>query len=132
MRRRPAVAVGAIAMALGLCGCGKSEPVYSGISVIGRNYLPYNMTIEGPHMQQSEAKIATPPAAIPEKVGNQILDVHFYPDRHVELQFPGELLGDSRIPITDVSRWMAARYQAGLDERFQTPMDSRIGVLLAL
>ncbi|MFP3334424.1 hypothetical protein SB761_27415, partial [Pseudomonas sp. SIMBA_064] len=23
--------------------CGKSEPNYSGISVMGRNYLPYNM-----------------------------------------------------------------------------------------
>ncbi|PRD91168.1 hypothetical protein C6P98_23600 [Burkholderia multivorans] len=28
MRRRPAVAVGAIAMVLGLSGCGKSEPAY--------------------------------------------------------------------------------------------------------
>ncbi len=167
--RRAGVAVSLLATTLGLSGCGKSEPVYSGISIIGRNYLPYNMsgftiidrygnkasgggddppgagggsvtccyklkgteftvrwkyydadqwTMENPYMKQSETKVVMPPAAIPEKVGSRILEVHFYPDRHVELQFPGELLDDSRIPIADVSRWMAARYQAELDDKF--------------
>ncbi|WP_244137806.1 hypothetical protein [Burkholderia sp. BCC1644] len=75
-------------------------------------------TMQDPHMQQSETKVAMPLAAIPEEVGGRVLEVHFYPDRHVELQFPGELLDDSRVPIVDVSRWMAACYQARLDEKF--------------
>ncbi|MEN8513528.1 hypothetical protein [Burkholderia sp. RS02] len=143
--------------------------MYSGISVMGRNYLPYNMsgfTItdafgnkasgggddppgagggsvtccyklkgteftvrwkyydadrwapEHAQMQQSETKVVMPPSPIPEEVGSRILEVHFYPDRHVELQFPGGLLDDSRVPIVDVSRWMGVRYQARLDGKF--------------
>ncbi|MGU7776013.1 DUF3304 domain-containing protein [Burkholderia sp. MR1-5-21] len=149
--------------------CGKSEPTYSGISVMGRNYLPYNMngftiidaygnkasgggddppgagggsvtccyklkgseftvkwkyydadqwTMDDSHTQQVETKVVMPPSTIPEKVGSRILEVHFYPDRHVEFQFPGELLDDSRIPIVDVSRWMATHYQEQLDKKF--------------
>ncbi|WP_322027237.1 hypothetical protein [Burkholderia sp. BCC1977] len=156
-------------LAAALSACGKSEPVYSGISVMGRNYLPYNMsgftvkdafgnkasgggddppgagggsvtccyqlkgaeftvewkyydadrwTMDDSHARQVETKVVMPPSAIPEQVGTRILEVHFYPDRHVELQFPGELLDKSRIPIVDVSRWMATRYQAQLDRKF--------------
>ncbi|WP_254600277.1 hypothetical protein [Burkholderia contaminans] len=149
--------------------CGKSEPTYSGISVMGRNYLPYNMngftitdgygnkasgggddppgagggsvaccytlkgteftvkwkyydadrwTMDDSHAQQVETKVVMPPSAVPEKVGSRILEVHFYPDRHVEFQFPGQLLDESRIPVVDVSRWMATHYQEQLDKKF--------------
>ncbi|KWZ34165.1 DUF3304 domain-containing protein [Burkholderia anthina] len=149
--------------------CGKSEPIYSGISVMGRNYLPYNMngftitdaygnkasgggddppgagggsvaccytlkgteftvkwkyydadrwTMDDSHAQQVETKIVMPKSAVPDKVGSRILEVHFYPDRHVEFQFPGELLDESRIPVVDVSRWMATHYQEQLDKKF--------------
>ncbi|EKS9799444.1 MULTISPECIES: DUF3304 domain-containing protein [Burkholderia] len=149
--------------------CGKSEPTYSGISVMGRNYLPYNMngftitdaygnkasgggddppgagggsvaccytlkgteftvkwkyydadrwTMDDSHAQQVETKVVMPSSAVPEKVGNRILEVHFYPDRHVEFQFPGQLLDESRIPVVDVSRWMATHYQEQLDKKF--------------
>ena len=149
--------------------CGKSEPIYSGISVMGRNYLPYNMngftitdaygnkasgggddppgagggsvaccytlkgtdftvkwkyydadrwTMDDSHAQQVETKVVMPLSAVPEKIGSRILEVHFYPDRHVEFQFPGQLLDESRIPVVDVSRWMATHYQAQLDKKF--------------
>ncbi|RQS50825.1 MULTISPECIES: DUF3304 domain-containing protein [unclassified Burkholderia] len=156
-------------LAAALSACGKSEPVYSGISVMARNYLPYNMsgftvmdafgnkasgggddppgagggsvtccyqlkgaeftvewkyydadrwTMDDSHMQEVETKVVMPPSVVPEQLGARILEVHFYPDRHVELQFPGELLDKSRIPIVEVSRWMATRYQAQLDRKF--------------
>lgn len=75
-------------------------------------------TMDDSHAQQIETKVVMPPSVVPEKVGSRILEVHFYPDRHVEFQFPGELLDDSRIPIVDVSRWMATHYQARLDKKF--------------
>lgn len=152
-----------------LCACEQSEPVYSGISVMGRNYLPYNMsgftvtdafgnkasgggddpsgtgggsvtccyrlkgseftiawkyydadrwTMDDAHEREVETKVVMPPSPFPEQVGSRILEVHFYPDRHVELQFPGEILDNPRIPIVDVSRWMATHYQAQLDRKF--------------
>lgn len=36
--------MGLLAVASSLSACGKSEPTYSGISVLGRNFLPYNMS----------------------------------------------------------------------------------------
>ncbi|AOJ30368.1 DUF3304 domain-containing protein [Burkholderia metallica] len=167
--RRSGWAVGLLAVAASLSACGKSEPTYSGISVMGRNYLPYNMngftiidaygnqasgggddppgagggsvaccytlkgteftvkwkyydadrwTMDDSHAQQVETKVVMPSSAVPEKVGNRILEVHFYPDRHVEFQFPGQLLDESRIPVVDVSRWMAAHYQEQLAKKF--------------
>lgn len=75
-------------------------------------------TMDDSHTQQVETKVVMSPSTIPEAVGSRILEVHFYPDRHVELQFPGGLLDDSHVPIVDVSRWMAAHYQTKLDEKF--------------
>jgi hypothetical protein len=59
-----------------------------------------------------------PSSPVPQTVGSRIFEVHFYPDRHVELQFPGELLDDSRIPVVDVSRWVWSHYQGPLDKKF--------------
>jgi hypothetical protein len=152
-----------------LTACGKSVPTYSGVSLMGRNYLPYNMngftitdaygnrargggddppgagggslsccyklkgteftvkwnyydadkwTIEDSHMQHAEAKVSMPPSPVPDSVGSRIFEVHFFPDRHVEFQFPGALLDDSRLPVVDVSRWISAHYQEELDRRF--------------
>jgi hypothetical protein len=155
-------------LALSVAGCGKSEPTYSGISIMGQNYLPYNLrsfTITDAYGNQAggggdsspgggggvtccyklkgteftvkwdyydvdqrhkgdnqtfhgEAKAVMPPSSIPQTVGSRIFEIHFYPDRHVELQFPGELLDDSRIPVVDVSRWMSTHYREQLDKKF--------------
>jgi hypothetical protein len=124
-----------------LVACGKSEPVYSGISTMGRNYLPYNMdgftitdaygnkasgggdeppggggiaccyklkgtefTVKWDYydvdqwhkgderMFHAETKVSMPSMPIPDKVGTRILEVHFYPDRHVEFAGPLDVL----------------------------------------
>ncbi len=73
----------------------------------------------------AEAKVTMPQAQVPEMVGERILEVHFYPDRHIEFQFPGALLHESRIPMVDVSRWMASHYQAQLDKRYDEREDQQ-------
>lgn len=146
--------------------CGKSEPVYSGISVMGQNYLPYNLlsfTITDAYGNKAsgggdsmpgggagrlsccyqlrgtefsvkwdyadvdqwhkgdeqvfhaEAKVSMPPSADPS--GRNILDVHFFPDRHVEFQFPGKLSDPSRVPIVGVISWMFRNHASQLDKR---------------
>ncbi|ABX16598.1 conserved hypothetical protein [Burkholderia multivorans ATCC 17616] len=159
---------------LAVTACGKSEPTYSGISVIAHNYLPYNLdgftisdvygneagggnslpgggggvtccyklkgtefTVKWNYVDvdqwhkgneqtlHAEAKVTMPPSQVPEKVGDRILEVHFYPDRHVELQFPGALMDKPRIPTVDVSRWMASQYQGQLNERYDEREDQQ-------
>ncbi|MDN7908176.1 hypothetical protein QZM18_29240 [Burkholderia diffusa] len=158
-----------------LGACGKSEPTYSGISVMAQNYLPYNLdkfTITDAYGNKAggggdsmpgggggvtccyrlkgtefivkwdyydvdqwhkgdeqtfhaEAKVVLPPSKVPENVGSRILAVHFYPDRHIELQFPGAPMDESRIPMIDVSRWMSANYQAQLSKRYDEREDQQ-------
>jgi hypothetical protein len=169
MFARPAVraALTALLVVL-LASCGKSAPVYSAISTMGRNYLPYNMngftitdaygnkasgggddppgggggvaccyklkgteftvkwdyydvdqwTPENSHMQHAETKVSMPATPVPDTVGTRIFEVHFFPDRHVEFQFPGGLLDPSRIPVVEVSRWISSHYQSRLDKKY--------------
>ncbi|KVC49628.1 hypothetical protein WI71_06475 [Burkholderia diffusa] len=155
--------------------CGKSEPTYSGISVMAQNYLPYNLdkftitdaygnkasgggdsmpgggggvtccyqlkgtdfTVKWDYYDvdqwhkgdeetfHAEAKVMLPPSKVPENVGTRILAVHFYPDRHVEFQFPGAPTDDSRIPMIDVSRWVASHYQEQLNKRYDERDDQQ-------
>ncbi|WGS43859.1 DUF3304 domain-containing protein [Burkholderia sp. JSH-S8] len=69
--------------------------------------------------QQAEANVSLPPTKVPDSVGSRILEIHFYPDRHVELAFPGEMLGSTRLPIVDVSRDLTKRYGKRLDEKYE-------------
>ncbi|MGZ2743537.1 hypothetical protein V0P10_02855 [Burkholderia stagnalis] len=83
--------------------------------------------------QEAEANVSLPPTKAPDSVGSRILEIHFYPDRHVELAFPGEMLGntrlpiadcrlpiaDCRLPIVDVSRDLTKRYGKRLDRRYE-------------
>ncbi|WP_419146140.1 hypothetical protein [Burkholderia cenocepacia] len=158
-----------------MIACGKSEPTYSGISVIGRNYLPYNMSgftiadtfgntasgggddppgagggsvkccykLKGTEfvvkwnyydvdqwhkgnkqMFHAETKVSMPQSESPDDVGSRILEVHFFPDRHVEFEFPGKMLDDARLPIVDVVRW-AKQYQTQLDKRYDEREDQQ-------
>ncbi len=169
---RSVLVVGLVVVAFS--ACGKSEPVYGGISVIAHNYLPYNLdgftiidaygnkagggnslpgggggvtccyklkgtefTVKWDYVDvdqwhkgndetlHAEAKATLSPSQVPERVGDRILEVHFYPDRHVEFQFPGALMDESRIPMIDVSRWMASRYQAQLNKRYDEREDQQ-------
>lgn len=161
-------------LVVAMTACGKSEPTYTGISVLAHNYLPYNLdgfTITDAYGNKAgggnslpgggggvtccyklkgtdftvawnyvdvdqwhngneetlhaEAKVTMPQAQVPETVGDRILEVHFYPDRHIEFQFPGALMDESRIPMVDVSRWMASHYQAQLDKRYDEREDQQ-------
>ncbi|MDN7584612.1 MULTISPECIES: DUF3304 domain-containing protein [Burkholderia cepacia complex] len=155
--------------------CGKSEPTYSGISVMAQNYLPYNLdkftivdaygnkasgggdsmpgggggvtccyqlkgtdfTVKWDYYDvdqwhngdeqtfHAEAKVTLPPSKVPEKVGTRIVAVHFYPDRHVELQFPAAPADDSRIPMIDVSHWISSHYQTQLNKRYDEREDQQ-------
>ncbi|KVF22569.1 hypothetical protein WJ07_17060 [Burkholderia vietnamiensis] len=173
--RRFVPAVGLLAIALCLSACGKSESVYSGISWMGRNYLPYNMsgftitdaygnkasgggddppgagggglrccyTLKGTEftvrwkyydvdqwhkgdkqMFRAEAKVSMPPSPAPDDAGSRIFEVHFFPDRHVEFQFPGQMLDDARLPIVDVVKWVK-QYQGQLAKRYDEREDQQ-------
>ncbi|WP_176051208.1 hypothetical protein [Burkholderia sp. BCC1644] len=162
-------------LVVAVTACGKSEPTYSGISVIGRNYLPYNMSgftiadtfgntasgggddppgagggsvkccykLKGTEfvvkwnyydvdqwhkgnkqMFHAETKVSMPQSKSPDDVGSRILEVHFFPDRHVEFEFPGKMLDDARLPIVDVVRW-AKQYQTQLDKRYDEREDQQ-------
>jgi len=162
-------------LAAALSACGKSEPVYSGISLMGRNYLPYNMSgftiadafgntasgggddppgtgggsvkccykLKGTEfvvkwnyydvdqwhkgdkqMLHGEAKVSMYQSQVPDDVGLRILEVHFFPDRHVEFQFPAQMLDDARLPIVDVVKWMK-QYQTQLDRRYDEREDQQ-------
>ncbi len=55
-----------LAVASSLSACGKSEPTYNGISVMGRNYLPYNMngfTITDAYRNKASGGGDDPPGA---------------------------------------------------------------------
>ena len=83
------------------------------------NYYDIAQSLRGDHrMLHAEAKVSMPPSLVPEDIGTRIFEVHFFPDRHVEFQFPGGLLDDSRVPIVEVSRWMSNHYQEELDRKF--------------
>lgn len=69
--------------------------------------------------QQAETDVSLPPTREPDSIGSRILEVHFYPDRHVELAFSGEMLGSTRLPIVDVSRDLTKRYGKRLDEKYK-------------
>ncbi|NTZ09485.1 hypothetical protein [Burkholderia metallica] len=173
-RRRSGLGVGLLAVAFSLSACGKSEPVYGGVSVIAHNYLPYNLDgfsitdahgnkafggnslpgggggvtccykLEGTEFVvkwsyvdvdqwhkgneetlHAEATVAMSSTQDPERIGDRIIEVHFYPDRHVELQFPGALADTSRIPMIDASRWMSSRYQNELNRKYDEREDQQ-------
>ncbi|KWH20789.1 DUF3304 domain-containing protein [Burkholderia multivorans] len=158
-----------------VAACGKSEPTYSGISIMAQNYLPYNVdnftivdaygnkasgggdsmpgggggvtccyqlkgtdfTVKWDYYDvdqwhkgdeqtfHAEAKVTLPQSMIPEKVEARILAVHFYPDRHVELQFPAAPADDSRIPMIAVSHRISSHYQAQLNKRYDEREDQQ-------
>ncbi|MBI0331126.1 hypothetical protein [Burkholderia plantarii] len=69
--------------------------------------------------QQAETDVSLPPTKEPDSIGSRILEVHFYPDRHVELVFPGKMLGSTRLPIVEVSRDLTERYGKRLYRKYE-------------
>ncbi|WP_238531893.1 hypothetical protein [Achromobacter arsenitoxydans] len=62
-------------------------------------------------MFKKEAAVHFPAAKVPEGDGTLILELHIYPDEHMELALSRKLAGQVRIPIVDTSRWLYAKYR---------------------
>ena len=148
---------------LSFSACGKREPVYNGVSVMGQNYLPYNLdsftvtdaygnrasgwggagglsccyklkgtefTVQWDYYDadqwhkgdkqtfHGEATVSMPPTTVPAGAGENVLEVHFYPDRHVEFQMPGDITDEERVPLAGVTGWMFERYEPQLSKRY--------------
>lgn len=161
-------------LVLSVASCGNAEPEYSGISVMGQNYLPYNLSsftitdaygnkaggggdlmpgtgagslsccyrLKGTEFTvkwsyydadawhkgdrrkfHAEARVSMPASTDPS--GRNILDVHFFPDRHVEFQFPGSLSDPSRVPIYEVVSWMFLNHLEELNSRYDERDDQQ-------
>jgi hypothetical protein len=61
-----------------------------------------------------EAKVHFPYQESPAGEGPLILEVHIYPDEHIELALSRELLGQARIPIPDTTRWLYEHHRDDL------------------
>lgn len=53
-----------------------------------------------------ETKVHFPYQEAPAGEGPLILELHIYPDEHIELALSRQLLGQARIPIPDTTRWL--------------------------
>ncbi|CAM2143708.1 conserved hypothetical protein [Paraburkholderia tropica] len=66
----------------------------------------------------AETTVTLPDSPEPTRIGDRILAVHFYPDRHVELEFPASIMPNSRLPVVDVVRAMQQKHGDALDHRY--------------
>ncbi|WAI83425.1 MULTISPECIES: hypothetical protein [Achromobacter] len=62
---------------------------------------------------KKETAVHFPATKIPDGDGTLILELHIYPDEHMELALSRNLAGDARIPIVETTRWL---YQNHRDE----------------
>jgi hypothetical protein len=53
-----------------------------------------------------ETKVHFPYQEAPAGEGPLIVELHIYPDEHIELALSRQLLGQARIPIPDTTRWL--------------------------
>ena len=60
---------------------------------------------------KKETSVHFPPAKIPGGEGSLILELHIYPDEHMELALSRKLSGNARIPISETTRWLYKNYQ---------------------
>lgn len=65
-------------------------------------------------MFKKEAAVHFPAAKVPEGDGTLILELHIYPDEHMELALSRNLTGQVRIPIVETTRWLYTNYGAEL------------------
>lgn len=60
---------------------------------------------------QKESALHFPATEVPEGEGTPILELHIYPDDHMELALSRKLLGQVRIPIVDTVRWLYGNHR---------------------
>lgn len=61
-------------------------------------------------MFEKETSVHFPATEMPDGDGMPILELHIYPDEHMELALTRNLAGDARIPIVDTVRWLYRKY----------------------
>ena len=59
---------------------------------------------------KKETAVHFPATKIPGGDGTLILELHIYPDEHMELALSRNLAGNARIPIVDTVRWLYRKY----------------------
>ena len=57
-----------------------------------------------------------PPTKVPPGEGPLYLELHIYPDEHMEMALSRELLGQVRIPIVETTRWLYETHGASLGQ----------------
>ncbi|WP_343498548.1 hypothetical protein [Achromobacter denitrificans] len=67
-------------------------------------------------MFKKEASVHFPVAMAPDGDGPLYLELHIYPDEHMELALSRDLKGQVRIPIVETTRWLYGKYGAELIE----------------
>ncbi|MGV2894556.1 hypothetical protein ACNPPY_02095 [Achromobacter sp. AGC78] len=60
---------------------------------------------------KKETAVHFPATKIPDGDGTLILELHIYPDEHMELALSRNLAGDARIPIVETTRWLYRNYR---------------------
>ncbi len=60
---------------------------------------------------KKEAAVHFPDTKIPGGDGTLILELHIYPDEHMELALSRKLTGNARIPIINTARWLYGEYR---------------------
>jgi hypothetical protein len=58
------------------------------------------------HAFSREKAVHFPPTPIPPGDGPLYLELHIYPDEHVEIALSRKLLGDTRLPIVATTDWL--------------------------
>lgn len=63
-----------------------------------------------------EEKLHFPATKIPDGEGPVILELHIYPDEHMEPALSRSLFGQVRIPIVDTTRWLYEKHREALGD----------------
>jgi len=77
-----------------------------------RNHLDEKNTDQ--YFFTREKAVHFPPTEIPPGDGPLYLELHIYPDEHVEMALSRKLLGDTRLPIVETARWLWHEHQDAL------------------
>ena len=63
---------------------------------------------------KKETSVHFPATEVPNGDGPLVLELHIYPDEHMELALTRQLVGKERIPLTDTIRWLYGSYRDDL------------------
>ncbi|CAB3889098.1 DUF3304 domain-containing protein [Achromobacter dolens] len=65
---------------------------------------------------RKETKVHLDPTPIPAGDGPLYLELHIYPDEHMELALSRKLLGQTRFPLVDTTDWLYREYRGAFED----------------